>query len=85
MRRTSPYARNIPIHYFLNGVQAENLTSAYISYFPDGKEMIRGSDDKTILWWDMEVKRSRRREKEVSKVAISRDDQWVVWVIAAGL
>jgi hypothetical protein len=37
------------IHYFLNGVQAEKLTSAYISYFPDGKEMIRGSGDKTKI------------------------------------
>ncbi|KAG1780681.1 hypothetical protein EV702DRAFT_1276490 [Suillus placidus] len=53
-----------------------------ISYFPDGKEMISGSGDKTIRRWDLregnEIKEAREVCEYVDAVGVSRDGRWVV-------
>jgi WD40 repeat protein len=53
-----------------------------ISYFPDGKEMISGSGDKTIRRWDLrkgkEIEKDRQVCKNVQAVEVSRDGRWVV-------
>jgi WD40 repeat protein len=59
----------------------DNIRS--IHYFPDGKRMISGSDDRTTRQWDMqtgkEIERSRDVcEWEVKVVAVSRNGQWVI-------
>ncbi|KAG1786468.1 quinon protein alcohol dehydrogenase-like superfamily [Suillus plorans] len=58
----------------------------YISYFPDGKQMISGSYDKTIRRWDLregkEIKEAREVYKDrVHGVRVSRDGRWVVTVV----
>jgi WD40 repeat protein len=54
-----------------------------ISYFPDGKQMISGSTDKTTRRWDLhageEVEGARNVcEWDVSAVAVSKNGRWVV-------
>ncbi|OAX33623.1 WD40 repeat-like protein [Rhizopogon vinicolor AM-OR11-026] len=54
-----------------------------ISYLPDGKQMISGSDDRTARRWDLEagkeIEKARKVcEYEVRAVAVSRDSRWVV-------
>ncbi|KAG2747197.1 YVTN repeat-like/Quino protein amine dehydrogenase [Suillus brevipes Sb2] len=53
-----------------------------ISYFPDGKQMISGSRDKTIRQWDLrkgkEIERAREVYEGVRAVGVSRDGRWVV-------
>ncbi|KAG1752441.1 quinon protein alcohol dehydrogenase-like superfamily [Suillus paluster] len=54
-----------------------------ISYFPDGKQIISGSLDKTVRRWDLqagkEIEEARHFcEQDVRVVAVSRDGQWVV-------
>jgi WD40 repeat protein len=52
-------------------------------YFPDGKRMISGSDDKTTRHWDMQTGKEIEKaqdvcEWKVSAVAVSGDGRWVV-------
>ncbi|KAG2052695.1 WD40 repeat-like protein [Suillus hirtellus] len=59
---------------------------SYISYFPDGKQMISGSLDKTIRRWDLregkEIKEAREYfQYDVHGVGVSRDGRWVVTVV----
>jgi WD40 repeat protein len=71
------------VNYLSDGKRAENTYSVPISYFPDGKQMISGSGDKTVRLWDLEtgkeVEKARVvREQEVCAVAVSRDGRWVI-------
>jgi WD40 repeat protein len=56
---------------------------SYISYFPDGKQMISGSRDKTIRRWDLregkEIKEAREvcDNYDIGAAVVSRDGQWV--------
>ncbi|KAG2349167.1 WD40 repeat-like protein [Suillus weaverae] len=64
----------------------ERTTMKHVSsicYFPDGKQLMSGSDDKTARQWDLqaqkEVKEARDvRKQEVCAVEVSRDGRWVV-------
>jgi WD40 repeat protein len=54
-----------------------------ISYFPDGKQMISGSEDQTVRRWDLqagkEIEGARGVcEQGVHAVVISRDGRWIV-------
>ncbi|KAG1779579.1 hypothetical protein EV702DRAFT_1277065 [Suillus placidus] len=54
-----------------------------ISYFPDGKEMISGSYDKTTRRWDLREGKEIKEAREVcddlvEAVGVSRDGRWVV-------
>ncbi|KAJ8586683.1 WD40 repeat-like protein, partial [Rhizopogon salebrosus TDB-379] len=54
-----------------------------ISYFPDGKQMVSASGDKTVRLWDLEAGKEIEearvvREQEVRAVAVSRDGRWVI-------
>ncbi|KAG1815674.1 WD40-repeat-containing domain protein [Suillus subaureus] len=54
-----------------------------ICYFPDGKQLISGSDDKTARQWDLQARKEMNeaqdvREQEVCVVGVSRDGRWVV-------
>ncbi|KIK37617.1 hypothetical protein CY34DRAFT_61921, partial [Suillus luteus UH-Slu-Lm8-n1] len=53
-----------------------------ICYFPDGKQMISGSRDKTIRRWDLrkgkEMEKDREVYENVEAVEVSRDGRWVV-------
>ncbi|KAG2115778.1 WD40-repeat-containing domain protein [Suillus discolor] len=54
-----------------------------ISYFPDGKQIISGSDDKTTRRWDLEAGEEIVELRDVSKqevraVGVSRDGRWAV-------
>ncbi|KAG1879638.1 quinon protein alcohol dehydrogenase-like superfamily [Suillus tomentosus] len=58
----------------------------YISYFPDGKQMISGLWDDTIRRWDLregkEIKEAREVHKNsVQGVGVSRDGRWVVTAV----
>ncbi|OJA17694.1 hypothetical protein AZE42_06715 [Rhizopogon vesiculosus] len=58
-----------------------------MAYFPDGKRIISGSDDKTARQWDMQAGKEIKKERdvcqwEVRAVAVSRNGRWVV--IAGG-
>ncbi|KAJ8584496.1 WD40 repeat-like protein [Rhizopogon salebrosus TDB-379] len=69
--------------YLSDGKRLENTFGVPISYFPDGKQMISGSGDKTVRLWDLEtgkeVEKARVvREQEVRAVAVSRDGRWVI-------
>ncbi|KAG2742276.1 tricorn protease domain 2-containing protein [Suillus brevipes Sb2] len=61
--------------------QPESYVS-YISYFPDSKQMISGSYDKTIRRWDLRKGKEIEKDREVSEyvgaVGVSRDGRWVV-------
>jgi WD40 repeat protein len=66
-----------------NGHRGEIKSIHCISYFPDGKQMISGSWDKTIRRWDLregkEIKEAREVcEEDISAVGVSRDGRWVV-------
>ncbi|KAG2744519.1 WD40 repeat-like protein [Suillus brevipes Sb2] len=69
-----------------DGKQDESKYVSYISYFPDGKQMISGSYDKTIRRWDLRKGKEIEKDREVSEyvgaVRVSRDGRWVV--IAGG-
>jgi WD40 repeat protein len=74
----------------LEGHEPWNLSSsdieykfiACISYFPDGKQMISGSYDKTIRRWDLrkgkEIEKDREAYEGVLAVGVSKDGRWVV-------
>jgi WD40 repeat protein len=66
--------------------QPESKYVSYISYFPDSKQMISGSYDKTIRRWDLRKGKEIEKDREVSEyvhaVGVSRDGRWVV--IAGG-
>ncbi|KAG2048833.1 YVTN repeat-like/Quino protein amine dehydrogenase [Suillus hirtellus] len=54
-----------------------------ICYFPDGKQMISRSGDKTIRRWDLrdgkEIKEVREvYENRIDAVGVSRDGRWIV-------
>ncbi|KAG2739959.1 WD40 repeat-like protein, partial [Suillus brevipes Sb2] len=54
-----------------------------ISCFPDGQQMISGSEDKTVRQWDVKTGKENKEaqnvcEEEVWAVAVSRDGGWVV-------
>jgi WD40 repeat protein len=71
------------VDYLSDGKRMENTFGVPISYFPDGKQMITGSGDKTVRLWDLatgkEVEKARVvREQEVRAVAVSRDGRWVI-------
>ncbi|KAJ8591232.1 WD40 repeat-like protein [Rhizopogon salebrosus TDB-379] len=52
-------------------------------YFPDGKQMISGSGDKTTRQWDMQTGKEIEKARDVCEwdvraVAVSRNSQWVI-------
>ncbi|KAG1779560.1 hypothetical protein EV702DRAFT_1277049 [Suillus placidus] len=60
-----------------------------ISYSSDGKQMISGSNDKTIRRWDLregkEIEEAREVcEHRVEAMGVSKDGRWVVHVTAVG-
>ncbi|KAG1886117.1 hypothetical protein F4604DRAFT_1917800 [Suillus subluteus] len=60
-----------------------------ISYFPDGKQMISGSRDRTIRRWDLREGKEIVEELEVCEnriraVGVSRDGRWVVTASGSG-
>jgi WD40 repeat protein len=69
-----------------DGKQHESKNVLCISYFPDGKQMISGSWDKTIRRWDLregkEIEKDQQIVEYVQAVGVSRDGRWVV--IAGG-
>jgi WD40 repeat protein len=71
-----------------DGGQHEYKNVECISYFPDGKEMISGSLDKTIRRWDLRKGKEIEKDREIYEgvrgvtVGVSRDGRWVV--IAGG-
>jgi hypothetical protein len=74
------------IYTLLDGDHHEIKYVEYISYFPDGKQMISGSWDKTIRRWDLregkEIKEAREVcEERISAVGVSRDGRWVVTAV----
>ncbi|KAG2737429.1 WD40 repeat-like protein [Suillus brevipes Sb2] len=75
-----------PNYSLSEGEQHENKHISCISYFPDGKQMISGSRDKTIRRWDLrkgkEIEKDRQVYEEVAAVGVSRDGRRVV--IAGG-
>jgi WD40 repeat protein len=80
-----PYTLTSP-----DGVHHEIKYVECISYFPDGKQMISGSEDKTIRRWDLregkEIKEAREVcEEGISAVGISRDGRWVVTAVGGVL
>jgi WD40 repeat protein len=63
---------------------------SYISYFPDGKQMISGSGDKGIRRWDLrkgkEIEKAREVYEDVlAAVGVSRDGRWVVTAGSRGI
>jgi WD40 repeat protein len=71
------------VNYLPDGGRLGNMYGVPISYFPDGKQMISGFNDKTVRLWDLEtgkeVEKARVvREQEVRAVAVSRDGRWVI-------
>jgi WD40 repeat protein len=69
-----------------NGHRGEIKSVEYISYFPDGKQMISGTWDKTIRRWDLregkEIKEAREvGERDIRAVGVSRDGRWVVTAV----
>ncbi|KAG2343950.1 WD40 repeat-like protein [Suillus weaverae] len=67
----------------LNGGRHEYKDVSSISYFPDGKQMISGSCDKTVRRWDLqegkEIEEAREVfESHIKAVGVSRDGRWVV-------
>jgi WD40 repeat protein len=70
-------------YYMLDGQRVENPYGVPISYFPDGKQMVSVSGDKTVRLWDLEAHKEIEearvvREQEVCAVAVSRDGHWVI-------
>jgi WD40 repeat protein len=65
-----------------DGEQHEYKYISCISYFPDGKQMISGSRDKTIRRWDLrkgkEIEKVRQVYELVQAVGVSRDGRWVI-------
>jgi WD40 repeat protein len=65
-----------------DGEQHEGKYAEFISYFPDGRQMISGSRDKTIRRWDLrkgkEIEKDRQVVEDVRAVGVSRDGRWVV-------
>ncbi|KAG2086452.1 WD40-repeat-containing domain protein [Suillus discolor] len=58
-------------------------TVSAISYFPDGKRIISGSNDKTTREWDLEAGKEVEEAQDICKqeahaVGVSRDGRWVV-------
>jgi WD40 repeat protein len=54
-----------------------------VCYFPDGKQLISGSNDKTARRWDLQAREEMTeardvRKREVCAVGVSRDGRWVV-------
>jgi WD40 repeat protein len=73
-----------------NGHRGEVKSVECISYFPDGKQMISGSWDKTIWRWDLregkEIKEAREvGERDIRAVGVSRDGRWVVTAVGGVL
>ncbi|KAG2342019.1 WD40 repeat-like protein [Suillus weaverae] len=71
--------------YILSSPNEDDIESkrvSCISYFPDGKQMISGSHDKTIRRWDLredkEIKEARDVCDGIQAVVVSRDGRWVV-------
>jgi WD40 repeat protein len=66
-----------------NGKLPDYKCVTSISYFPDGKQMISGSGDKTIRRWDLREGKEIEEAKEVfmnvvEVAGVSRDGRWVV-------
>jgi WD40 repeat protein len=64
-------------------LEGHEETVQSMHYFPDGKRMISGSDDKTTRQWDMQTGKEIEKgrdvcEWDVSAVAVSRDGRWVI-------
>ncbi|KAG2335383.1 WD40 repeat-like protein, partial [Suillus weaverae] len=54
-----------------------------ISYFPDGEQMISGSEDQTVRRWDLQAGKEIEGAREVCEqgvhaVGVSGDGRWVV-------
>jgi WD40 repeat protein len=64
-----------------DGKQHEFKQIPFISYFPDGKQMISGSHDKTIRRWDLrkgkEIEKNREAYENVEALEVSRDGRWI--------
>ncbi|KAG2738842.1 YVTN repeat-like/Quino protein amine dehydrogenase [Suillus brevipes Sb2] len=71
---------------FLDGCPYERKYVSCASYFPDSKQLISGSGDKTIRRWDLrrgkEIEKDRQVYEGVRAVGVSRNGRWVV--IAGG-
>ncbi|KAG2048813.1 hypothetical protein BDR06DRAFT_1012599 [Suillus hirtellus] len=72
-----------PWRYRQNSLEHKDVSC--ISYFPDGKQMISGSGDKTIRRWDLregkEIKEAREVcDNGIDAMGVSRDGRWVVTV-----
>ncbi|KAG2739083.1 hypothetical protein P692DRAFT_20918674, partial [Suillus brevipes Sb2] len=69
-----------------DGKQHEFKQIPFISYFPDGKQMISGSHDKTIRRWDLrkgkEIEKNREAYENVEALEVSRDGRWIAINIA---
>ncbi|KAG2073591.1 WD40 repeat-like protein [Suillus decipiens] len=68
-----------------DGKHHENKDVSSISYFPDGKQMVSGSRDKTIRRWDLREGKEIENAREVCEnririVGVSKNGQWVVTV-----
>jgi WD40 repeat protein len=66
-----------------DGGHHEYKSISCISYFPDGKQMISGSPDKTIRRWDLQKGKEIGDAREVCEyrmkaVGVSRDGRWIV-------
>ncbi|KAG2048832.1 YVTN repeat-like/Quino protein amine dehydrogenase [Suillus hirtellus] len=66
-----------------NEPHSEYKFISYIAYFPDGKQMISRSRDKTIRRWDLregkEIEKAREvYEDFINAVMLSRDGRWFV-------
>ncbi|KAG2349164.1 WD40 repeat-like protein [Suillus weaverae] len=74
----NPVTSNLP-----NGKQHINLYVSTVAYFPDGKQIISGSEDKTARRWDLQAGKEIEKARdlcgqEVWAVAVSGDGRWVV-------
>ncbi|KIK36773.1 hypothetical protein CY34DRAFT_492294 [Suillus luteus UH-Slu-Lm8-n1] len=68
---------------FSNVFHKEHKDCSNISYFHDGKQLIRGSHDKTIRRWDLregqEIKEAQGvcDDYHIGATVVSRDGRWV--------
>ncbi|OAX33014.1 YVTN repeat-like/Quino protein amine dehydrogenase [Rhizopogon vinicolor AM-OR11-026] len=64
-------------------LEGHTAAATVISYFSDGKQIISGSRDKTVRWWDLEEGKEIEEARDVCEegveaLAISRDGRWLL-------